>query len=174
MPDQQPIVPDDEHRVIQFRPQFSQRTAGRSSSGVQVSHPVVALRPRAVQREVQAPQQLVTRVSAQHLTMQNPAMPNPATQTLATLHVGGGVPELQSPEPQERPSAVDYRQRMIVNLAALVFVLFLTGAGVWVATTIKDLRRTQSCLLMGRRDCVSTPITPLAPVGHGWQLGEHI
>jgi hypothetical protein len=108
-----------------------------------------------------------------NLTTPNLTMRNMTTQNLAPIHVGS-VLESQSPESQERPSAVDYRQRMIVNLAALVFVLFLTGAGVWVATTIKDLRRTQSCLLMGRRDCVSTPITPLAPVGHGWQLGEHI
>ncbi|MGO9361707.1 MAG: hypothetical protein ACLP1D_29180 [Xanthobacteraceae bacterium] len=65
---------------------------------------------------------------------------------------------------------------MIVNFAALFFVLFLTGAGVWLATTIRDLRRTQSCLLVGRRDCarLPAPMAPPLPGGRFDRRGEHI
>ena len=28
------------------------------------------------------------------------------------------------------------------------------GVGIWLAVSIADLRRTQDCVLMGRRDCV--------------------
>jgi hypothetical protein len=86
--------------------------------------------------------------------------------------IGRGIP---ASEPRERLHAVNYRQRMIVNFTALFFVLFLTGAGVWLATTIRDLRRTQNCLLVGRRDCARLPILPMAPPGRPVErLGEHI
>lgn len=71
--------------------------------------------------------------------------------------------------------AVDYRQRMIVNFAALFFVLFLTGTGVWLATTIRDLRRTQACLLAVRPDCPRTSPTATPPPGLrlGERFGDH-
>jgi len=47
----------------------------------------------------------------------------------------------------------DYRYRMRVNIAAGLFTVVLIGFGIWLATSIADLRRTQDCLLMGRRDC---------------------
>ncbi|MGP8118935.1 MAG: hypothetical protein ACLP8B_00225 [Xanthobacteraceae bacterium] len=95
-------------------------------------------------------------------------------------HAGGAVGASErTPPPAElrhRAGAVNYRQRMIVNFAALFFVLFLTGAGVWLATTIRDLRRTQSCLLVGRRDCarLPSPMAPPLPGGRFDRLGEHI
>lgn len=55
----------------------------------------------------------------------------------------------------------DYRYRMRVNIAAGLFTVVLIGFGVWLATSIADLRRTQDCLLTGRRDCgapISTPV----------------
>lgn len=51
----------------------------------------------------------------------------------------------------------DYRHRMVMNIAALAFTLVLTGIGVWLATTIADMRRTQDCVLVGRRDCAKIP-----------------
>lgn len=51
----------------------------------------------------------------------------------------------------------DYRHRMLMNIAALAFTLVLTGIGVWLATTIADMRRTQDCVLVGRRDCAKLP-----------------
>jgi hypothetical protein len=53
----------------------------------------------------------------------------------------------------------DFRQRMLANIAAFAFTVALTAVGIWLAMSIADLRRTQDCVLMGRRDCVhiSTP-----------------
>jgi hypothetical protein len=47
----------------------------------------------------------------------------------------------------------DYRHRMITNAAAIAFTALLTGAGIWLAVKLADLRNTQDCVLMGRRDC---------------------
>lgn len=47
----------------------------------------------------------------------------------------------------------EYRHRMIANVAAIAFTAALTGMGIWLATTLADLRNTQDCVLMGRRDC---------------------
>lgn len=47
----------------------------------------------------------------------------------------------------------DYRHRMITNVVAIMFTAGLTGIGIWLALTLADLRNTQDCVLMGRRDC---------------------
>jgi hypothetical protein len=59
--------------------------------------------------------------------------------------------------PREEPD--DFRHRMLANIAAFAFTVALTAVGIWLAMSIADLRRTQDCVLMGRRDCVriSTP-----------------
>ena len=59
--------------------------------------------------------------------------------------------------PREEPD--DYSHRMLANIAAFAFTVALTAIGIWLAVSIADLRRTQDCVLMGRRDCVriSTP-----------------
>ena len=49
----------------------------------------------------------------------------------------------------------DYRHRMIANVAAGVFAIALTAIGVWLATTISDLRKSQDCVLYGLRNCGS-------------------
>ena len=51
----------------------------------------------------------------------------------------------------------DYRHRMIMNAAAAIATLVLTGFGVWLAMSISDLRKTQDCILIGRRDCAPMP-----------------
>jgi hypothetical protein len=48
----------------------------------------------------------------------------------------------------------DYRHRMIVNLAAFLFVIVLIGIGLWLAETMAELRRNQDCVLSGRRNCL--------------------
>lgn len=48
----------------------------------------------------------------------------------------------------------DYRHRMFVNAAAFVFVAALVGAGLWLASSLAELRRNQDCALSGRRNCV--------------------
>jgi hypothetical protein len=54
--------------------------------------------------------------------------------------------------PREAPD--EFRHRMLANIAALAFTVALTAVGIWLAMSIADLRRTQDCVLMGRRDCV--------------------
>ena len=60
---------------------------------------------------------------------------------------------------QDRDEPDDFRHRMLANIAAFAFTVALTAVGIWLAVSIADLRRTQDCVLMGRRDCVriSTP-----------------
>jgi hypothetical protein len=55
----------------------------------------------------------------------------------------------------------DFRHRMLANMAAFAFTVALTAIGIWLAMSIADLRKTQDCVLMGRRDCahISTPRT---------------
>jgi hypothetical protein len=54
--------------------------------------------------------------------------------------------------PREEPE--DFRHRMLANIAAFAFTVALTAIGIWLAMSIADLRRTQDCVLLGRRDCV--------------------
>lgn len=42
---------------------------------------------------------------------------------------------------------------MLANLAAFMFAALLTAIGIWLATTIADLRKAQDCSLLGRHDC---------------------
>ena len=60
---------------------------------------------------------------------------------------------------QDRDEPDDFRHRMLANVAALAFTVALTAVGIWLAMSIADLRKTQDCALMGRRDCarISTP-----------------
>jgi hypothetical protein len=52
--------------------------------------------------------------------------------------------------------ADDYRHRMIVNVAAFVFIMALICAGYWLADTMARMRKNQDCVLSGRRGC--TPV----------------
>ena len=60
---------------------------------------------------------------------------------------------------QDRSEPDDFRHRMLANVAAFAFTVALTAIGIWLAMSIADLRKTQDCVLMGRRDCarISTP-----------------
>ncbi|MBC9876699.1 hypothetical protein G8O24_04955 [Bradyrhizobium sp. INPA01-394B] len=79
-------------------------------------------------------------------------------------HRGSGIVQplhAAAPEPldlsryeQPRDEQDDFRHRMLANIAALAFTIALTAIGIWLAVSIADLRRTQDCVLMGRRDCV--------------------
>ncbi len=55
---------------------------------------------------------------------------------------------------REREEPDDFHHRILANVAALAFTVALTAIGIWLAISIADLRRTQDCVLMGRRDCV--------------------
>ena len=73
---------------------------------------------------------------------------------------GSPAPPDAEPEPndlsryeQERHEPDDFRRRMLANIAAFAFTVALTAVGIWLAVSIADLRKTQDCVLMGRRDC---------------------
>jgi len=57
----------------------------------------------------------------------------------------------------------NYRQRMINNGLAFVFVLLLVAAGVWLADAIAQMRRNQDCVLSGRRNCAQVNVLPTGP-----------
>lgn len=61
------------------------------------------------------------------------------------------APGLDKYERDDSPD--DYRHRMLVNLAAFVFVLLLIAAGYWLADTMARMRKDQDCVLSGRRGC---------------------
>src|SRR5580704_6927676 len=60
---------------------------------------------------------------------------------------------------RDRDEPDDFRHRMLANIAAFAFTVALTAIGIWLAMSIADMRKTQDCVLMGRRDCarISTP-----------------
>jgi hypothetical protein len=55
----------------------------------------------------------------------------------------------------------DYRHRMTMNALALVATVILVGAGVWLATTISEMVKTQDCYLSGRRNCAPIEVGPI-------------
>ena len=50
-------------------------------------------------------------------------------------------------------------QRTATNIGIAVFLAALVGGGIWLANAIVDLRKTQDCVLSGRRNCapIATP-----------------
>ena len=102
---QRPILSEEEHRVIEFRP--------RSIAG--------APAPR-----------LGSPAQAKH----DPPEPN----------------DLSRYE-RARDQPDDFRHRMLANLAAFAFTIALMAVGIWLVVSLADLRKTQDCVLMGRRDC---------------------
>ena len=110
MKTQRPIIKDDEHVVLKFRPRTS-------------DHPPT--------RREQA----------------DPAKAQPAASDLSRYE-----------RPRDEPD--DFRHRMLANVAALAFTVALTAIGIWLAMSIADLRKTQDCVLMGRRDCARISVTP--------------
>jgi hypothetical protein len=89
----------------------------------------------------------------------------PRTQAHPPGQHGHDTPEAKSPPPdlsqfeRDRDEPDDFRHRMLANLAAVIFTVALTGIGIWLAVSIADMRKTQDCVLMGRRDCahIATP-----------------
>ena len=61
-------------------------------------------------------------------------------------------------QPRQEPD--DFRHRMLANLAAFAFTVALTAIGIWLAMSIAELRKTQDCVLMGRRDCAQISSIP--------------
>jgi hypothetical protein len=68
-------------------------------------------------------------------------------------------------EKYERSQEPDnYRQRMINNGLAFAFCILLVAIGIWLATTIAEMRKNQDCVLSGRRNCANVVTPPAGPV----------
>jgi hypothetical protein len=57
----------------------------------------------------------------------------------------------------------NYRQRMVNNGLAFAACVVLVAIGVWLATTIAEMRRNQDCVLSGRRNCAQLNVPPANP-----------
>jgi hypothetical protein len=71
------------------------------------------------------------------------------------------LPDDLAPYEQDQDEVVDYRQRALMNVIALVVVTLLVGTGVWLADTIAAMERDQDCVMQGRVNCA--PIELPAP-----------
>jgi len=115
-------------------------------------HRVLQFRPRS------ALQSQPAQTSAQTSSWRGNAAVTPLHHDSPPEPVGLSRLDLSRYErPREEPD--DFRHRMLANIAAFAFTVALTAVGIWLAMSIADLRKTQDCVLMGRRDCVriSTP-----------------
>lgn len=52
----------------------------------------------------------------------------------------------------------DYGHRMRMNAAAIVVLVLLIAAGVWIANTMAEMQKNQDCVLQGRRNCAPIEI----------------
>jgi hypothetical protein len=90
------------------------------------------------------------------------SLPNHPTipdKPVSRTEVGGASDLSRYEQAPEEPD--DFRHRMLANTAAFAFTIVLVGVGIWLAVSITDMRRTQDCVLTGRRDCarIDTPHT---------------
>jgi hypothetical protein len=115
---QRPIISDDEHVVLKFRPRTSAQPPGGREEASQAKTP-----------KIKSPNT------------------SPAANDLSRYE-------------RPRDEGDDFGHRMLANVAALAFTVALTAIGIWLAVSIADLRKTQDCVLMGRRDCARISVTP--------------
>jgi len=127
---QRPIISDDEHVVLKFRPRPS-------------AHPPVG-------REESDP------AKTSNTKTSNLKTPNTKTPDTSASAAANDLSRYERP----RDEGDDFRHRMLANVAALAFTVALTAIGIWLAVSIADLRKTQDCVLMGRRDCARISVTP--------------
>jgi hypothetical protein len=118
---QRPIISDDEHVVLKFRP----RTSAHPPGGTEEPDPAK----------------------------------NPNGNKTRNTNRAPAASDLSRYE-RPREEGDDFRHRMLANVAALAFTVALTAIGIWLAVSIADLRKTQDCVLMGRRDCARISATP--------------
>jgi hypothetical protein len=61
--------------------------------------------------------------------------------------------ENTGPEPPE-----DQGNRNVENAVLLGFLAVLVGAGVWLLSTMADVRKVQDCAAQGRRNCATIEV----------------
>jgi hypothetical protein len=138
---QRPIISDDEHVVLKFRP----RTSAHPPVGREESDPAKTSNTKTSNTKT-------SNTKTSNLKTRNTKTPNTSASPAAN--------DLSRYE-RPRDEGDDFRHRMLANVAALAFTVALTAIGIWLAVSIADLRKTQDCVLMGRRDCARISVTPL-------------
>ncbi len=61
--------------------------------------------------------------------------------------------EKRAPQPPEEDG-----NRNVENAVLLGFLAVLVGAGVWLLSTMADVRKAQDCAAQGRRNCVEIAV----------------
>lgn len=83
---------------------------------------------------------------------------SPATGPLRSAAQNSRLNHDPDEEPDDFTQPEDhktYRDRMLVNLAALGLLALLIAAGLWLADTMATLRKNEDCVLSGHRDCIA-------------------
>lgn len=60
---------------------------------------------------------------------------------------------MSDPEPPE-----DQRNRNVENAVMLGFFVVLVTVGIWLLSTMADVRRVQDCAAQGRRNCAAMDV----------------
>jgi hypothetical protein len=139
---QRPIISDDEHVVLKFRPRTSAHPPGQREE----SEPAKTVSTKAVSTKA------VGTKTVSSKTVSSKTVSSKTTNT----RPANDLSRYERP----REEGDDFRHRMLANVAALAFTVALTAIGIWLAVSIADLRKTQDCVLMGRRDCARISVTP--------------
>ncbi len=88
---------------------------------------------------------------------------SPSDDGARVVSFRSGRPVARPPEPpvveglakyQGKETKEEYRERMMVNIAAFAFLVVLVGAGWWLAGTMAQMRKNEDCAASGRRNCV--------------------
>ena len=87
--------------------------------------------------------------------LRNPAQRDLRTDAVVQPHHEGAKAEPLDLTRYERTrdEPDEFRHRMLANIAAFAFTVALLAIGIWLAISISDMRKTQDCVSMGRRDC---------------------
>jgi hypothetical protein len=93
----------------------------------------------------------------------------PRRRPVRPLFSGSTEPALSGTAPDddfaefEQEEAINYRQRMLMNVIAVAIVTLLVVVGVWIADTIAEMEKDQDCMLQGRGNCgpIEVPVPRL-------------
>ena len=65
---------------------------------------------------------------------------------------------------RDKEAPDDFHHRILANTAAFALTVVLIAIGIWLAMSIAEIRNTQDCVLMGRRDCARISSQPTPPI----------
>jgi hypothetical protein len=105
---------------------------------------------------MKTPQPIIKPEDGEHRVLRFVPRNSATLQTNASVAAADDLSRYEQP----RDEADDFRHRMVANAAAFAFTAILIGIGIWLAINIADLRKTQDCVLMGRRDCARIVAPP--------------